>query len=267
MDPLLDPVAGMIEALLWDYEREWKPPGLELMEQADLLMWASATSSPYSSRVVRAVFTDRSADDEISRVVEFFEKRGKPFTWWIGPSTRPLDLGARLAAYGFELKGRDDGLARAVERLDIPLTSGVTLEPVESEEQVREMVSIASAGFGHSADVAEAMVRERLSYLALPERRGGFLLARVSGMAAGYAGWRDSGDGRCVYLSGAATLEEYRGRGIYSALLAARLSGAAERGRAWAAVQANPETSSPILRRHGFEQRCAVEVYEYRPAR
>lgn len=263
MEQTADQIARMVEALLWDYEPEWTPPGLELVERSDLLMWASASPSSNANRVVRAALTSSGADGEISRVIEFFHERERPFTWVIGPSTLPGDLGARLLSRGFTLRGRDHGLARRVETMDVAVPPDISIERVWNETQVREMVSISAAAFGYGPEAAEAVIRERLSYLSLPARRGGYLLARVNGRVVANAGWRDSTDGRCVYLSGAATLEEVRGRGIYTALLAARMSEAAERGCSWAAVQANPGTSSPILRRHGFRQYCVIEVYEH----
>jgi GNAT superfamily N-acetyltransferase len=50
----------------------------------------------------------------------------------------------------------------------------------------------------------------------------------------------------------AAVLEPYRGRGVYRALVAARLTYAAGHGATMALTQGRPSTSSPILQRLGF---------------
>jgi GNAT superfamily N-acetyltransferase len=47
-------------------------------------------------------------------------------------------------------------------------------------------------------------------------------------------------------------LEEFRGRGIYRALLSARLAYAVHHGATMALVKGRVETSGPILRRAGF---------------
>jgi GNAT superfamily N-acetyltransferase len=76
------------------------------------------------------------------------------------------------------------------------------------------------------------------------------LLARVDGQPAG-AGWatvREDG----VLINGGAVDAHYRGRGIYRALVAARLQLAREHGVAGLGVQANPATSGPILAGLGF---------------
>lgn len=54
-------------------------------------------------------------------------------------------------------------------------------------------------------------------------------------------------------LWGAAVLEEFRGRGVYRALVAARVHDARSRGATLAIVHAE-QTSSPILRRLGFRK-------------
>ena len=126
---------------------------------------------------------------------------------------------------------------------------------------MHELVDMDARLWGYSPETLEALRRERLDYLRFPGRRGGTLLARVGGVLVGLASWRDSADGRAVYLTGAATLPKDRGRGVYAALLARRLRDARERGAEIATVQANPDTSSPILRRRGFEKLCEVRVY------
>src|SRR5205823_14093642 len=88
--------------------------------------------------------------------------------------------------------------------------------------------------------------------LGVPGRRGGFLVAYLGDAPVANAGYRYSSDGRCVYLTGAETVEQFRGRGVYKTLIAHRAAKTAERGCDLASILANPETSAPILARHGF---------------
>ena len=83
-----------------------------------------------------------------------------------------------------------------------------------------------------------------------PARR--FFLARVGGEPAG-AGWATvHRDG--VLLNGGAVHPRFQGRGVYRALVAARLGLAREVGAAGLGVQAKPDTSGPILSRFGFRR-------------
>lgn len=97
-----------------------------------------------------------------------------------------------------------------------------------------------------------------MAYLAMPGRRGGFLVAYLDGVAVANAGYRYSSDGRCVYLIGAETVEQFRGRGVYASLVAHRAARAAERGCVIASILANTETSAPMLTRRGFTDHGAL---------
>ncbi len=55
-------------------------------------------------------------------------------------------------------------------------------------------------------------------------------------------------------FGGAATLPAHRGRGAYTALVAARLEEAARAGAEAAIIQANRATSAPIAAKLGFEE-------------
>ena len=57
-------------------------------------------------------------------------------------------------------------------------------------------------------------------------------------MAIANAGYRYSSDGRCVYLTGAETVEQFRGRGVYKTLIAHRAARAVERGCVLASILA-----------------------------
>jgi GNAT superfamily N-acetyltransferase len=87
-------------------------------------------------------------------------------------------------------------------------------------------------------------------YLA-PDGYVSIYLALVDGRPASTA-WSFYPPGsRFVGLFGGTTLEAYRGRGLYTALLAARAQEAIRRGRQFLHVDAG-EMSRPILQRQGF---------------
>jgi GNAT superfamily N-acetyltransferase len=123
--------------------------------------------------------------------------------------------------------------------------------------RIVEVADAATARVGlqlahHEGAELESDVDERMEYLALATRRGGFLVAYIGGTPVANASYRYSADGRCVYLTGAETLESFRGRGVYKALVAYRAARAFTRGCTLAAILANRDTSAPILARHGF---------------
>jgi len=68
-------------------------------------------------------------------------------------------------------------------------------------------------------------------------------------------------DSPTVLLGGAATLEEYRGHGIYTALVARRLADARVDGRTAAVIQGDRKTSAPICAKLGFREICGLEMF------
>lgn len=79
-----------------------------------------------------------------------------------------------------------------------------------------------------------------------------FLIAFIGDEPVGNAGYRYSEDRACVYLTGAETVPEYRGRDVYKALVAFRATAALRRGCRIASILANTDTSAPILSPRGF---------------
>ncbi len=132
----------------------------------------------------------------------------------------------------------------------------------ETEEEIRQAVAVSAPVWGYSPEQQEQLVLERVGYLGIRNRRGGYLLAMVGGQAAGTASYRYSGDGRTIYLSGASTLPYFRGRGVFHALVQWRLAQARARGCRLAAVLARQGTSAPILRNLGFTRYFDMPVYQ-----
>jgi GNAT superfamily N-acetyltransferase len=129
-----------------------------------------------------------------------------------------------------------------------PLNSELRVAEVATPEMTRISLELAH----HDSAQIERDVAERMAYLRVPSRRGGFLVGYLGDLPVANAGYRYSSDGRCVYLTGAETVEQFRGRGVYKTLTAHRAARAVERGCVLASILAHTETSAPILARHGF---------------
>jgi GNAT superfamily N-acetyltransferase len=67
-------------------------------------------------------------------------------------------------------------------------------------------------------------------------------------------------------LWGGSTLPEWRGRGIYSALVAVRAARARERGCRWLTVDCSP-MSLPILKRRGFQVLSVITPFVWSPGK
>lgn len=151
------------------------------------------------------------------------------------------------------------GEARALA-VDVELPEGVTLRTVTEESEVRAMSSMVDGVFGDPVSDARAD-----SYLRE--------LARGEGMEL----WVAEADGQMVSAGrlqpvpgtdfagiwGGATLPQWRGRGIYRALTAARARSALRLGKTLVHSDST-EFSRPILERSGLVKASTTTPYTWR---
>jgi hypothetical protein len=188
---------------------------------------------------------------------------GRSTIWWLGPSTRPVDLEERLRAMGFR-----DPPDRAVD-----LVAMATVVPPDAPEGVDVRRVETLDDYARAAEL-------RWDAFGVPEHRreeerGGLEDAYRRTVEAGsvvyyvaYVDGRPAATGACVVsprgllLFGGATAAWARGRGLYRALVRARWDEAVARGTPALVVEADPRTSEPILRSLGFVEVCRLRRLE-----
>jgi len=124
-----------------------------------------------------------------------------------------------------------------------PLPGAVTTRAVQSREDAADYERASAAAWGYRQP-SEADIDR--TFAGLP---AGYFVGYWEGTPAGAGGYTLAGE--VARLWGAGVVAAYRGRGIYRALVRARLAEAAGRGATLALVHAEP-TSSPVLQRLGF---------------
>lgn len=251
----------MAEAMMWDYEPDFMPAGMEIVERDDVLMWrrphGPLAQRRWSNRVSYVRSSPERIEALIGEILAFFGS--VPFTWVVGPSSSPGDIAARLVPRGLVDVGDGDLLTAT-----LPISGLRSLPDLQIVETDDETVASTGLRLAHpGADEMElaVMLRERLAYLRHPGRRGGYLVAFLAGQPVANAGYRYSSDGSCVYLTGAETVERFRGRGIYQSLVAHRAAAAERRGCGYAAIRARRDTSLPILTKRGFVDHGHLPIF------
>ncbi len=190
-------LAKLVESSLYDYEPDWSPPGLHLVDRPDLLMWSTSSPERGANRVARARWTEAEAEKGIDEVLAYFHDRNRAFTWCVGPSSMPADLDLRLEARGFVRDHVDLMLTAELPVQGLRTNRQVRIEHVRDEAGVISFQRLSrEAHSDRSEQEFDAAITARLSYVRLPARRGGMLLAYLGGELAGNASWRDSADGR-----------------------------------------------------------------------
>jgi hypothetical protein len=201
----------------------------------------------------------RDLDKVIKEQITYFAAITQPFTWHVFEHDRPPELAGRLTAHGFQKDEEPDivliyDLTRAPFSSDLP--SGMVIRRLSSADQLVEVASIEQSCLGSD-------FRWLIPRLLLQMGEPGYLsiyMAYVEErpVSAGWIIYPPGSQFACLY--GGATLPEFRGRGIYSSVLSARLKETVQRGRRYAVVGAG-EMSRPILLMCGF--RPLTTSYDY----
>lgn len=185
----------------------------------------------------------------IAEARELAASHGLRCIWILDPHARPADLPDRLAASGIRPEDEvavmvlpaDAGLDAADARVEL-------LDALRDAETFRIAEAVQAAAFG--GDPAPRQDGRLADARADVGRR--FLLALLDGVPAG-AGWATVHE-HGVFINGGAVVPRFRGRGVYRALVAARVEMARRAGVAGVGVWARPDTSGPILTRLGFTE-------------
>lgn len=206
------------------------------------------------NEVTRVQLADHEADAVIDATLAQYAAQDIRFKWVVTPSCRPRDLGERLARRGMSHRSCVV-MAADLADLRIPPSPDVTVEPVDLTN-VDTFADVVTAGWDMQGTPLAELQRAQI---ADPARRHRGFLARVDGRPAG--GANHILLERSAYFIGAVVLPEFRGRGVYRALIAARLAALAEAGIRLVTIQALVDTSAPILARLGFTPLADLDVY------
>jgi GNAT superfamily N-acetyltransferase len=198
----------------------------------------------------------QDADAALAAQVRYFGALGRPFEWKLYGHDRPADLGSRLLSAGFTPEPAETLMvARAAGIPDTPAPDGVRLLPVTDQAGVELVADVHDAAFG----AGRVHIRQAL----LAQLAAGTVVAVVAmaGDVPISAARMDLPTGtRFAGLWGGGTVPEWRGRGVYRALVAYRAREAVARGYEYLQVDASDQ-SHPILLRLGFAELTTTTPY------
>jgi GNAT superfamily N-acetyltransferase len=211
------------------------------------------------SGVVWSDLDEGSADAAIAAQVERFAKLGGEWEWKHHSHDRPPDLPQRLVAAGFTPEPQEALLVAEIAALDLGPAAppGIDVYEVAGADDAADLVAVHHAVFGEDHSALRGVLLAALERDPVP----------VVGVVA-YAGAIPVAAARVEFnagtefasLWGGGTLPEWRGRGVFRALVAQRARMAAARGFRYVQVDAMP-MSRPILRRLGFVELATTTPY------
>jgi GNAT superfamily N-acetyltransferase len=214
----------------------------------------------YHNAVVAASLDDASADRVIAESLQVLKDQAVPGSWHVGPSMRPLDLGARLPAAGFTHGGSEPGMAVELSQLSETRLApdGLRVARVDSDDALEIWTETLGRGFGEGERearwVGEVYRREGLAdpwrhYLGWLD--GEPVATATIFLAAGVAG---------VYF--VMTVPEARRRGIGGAITLAALQDARDSGIQYAVLGSSAAGRS-VYAGLGFRELCTIDLYEW----
>ena len=204
------------------------------------------------NEVMYSLLDEHSADAAIDEAIAIYRDLGLKFRWNAAPGSGPANLGARLVRRGLdESWGR--GMACSTEIAVAPSRDDIKVG-VAGADTLAHYTRVMAAGWSADPIALAAMHRHLVA-----DERYHLFVAYCDGepaAAASYIAFAHS-----AFLMGGVVLPRYRGRGLYRALVAARLAHARSLGLELATTHAREATSAPILERIGFDTICRFAMY------
>ncbi|MEV6241520.1 GNAT family N-acetyltransferase [Lentzea sp. NPDC051838] len=200
-------------------------------------------------------------DEVIARQRDFFAARDQSVEWKTWSHDKPADLPQRLTAAGFEHDATETVLIGLAAEMVTPVDlDGIVLRETRDPEDIRRAMVSSDEAFGK--DVSRYMIP------FLNDRKDNpntvIVVAEADGRIVSSARLEVVAGTEFGGLWGGSTLAEYRGRGIYRALIAHRAQVALSRGVKYLQVDAS-EDSRPILERLGFVKVTTTSGYVWKP--
>jgi len=235
-------------------------PGMKRESFPDLVRFSRV--GPGVNFVLYSHLQPETADITIQAQIDELKAFEGPFEWKTYQHDRPTDLGDRLKNHGFIPDTPAPVLCLDLDELPASLTMppSADIRRLVDAAELSQVVAIHERVWGGDFSwIPERFSREL--------RQPGFLeiyLAYVEGKAVS-VGWTHFQEwSGFASLWGGSTVPAFRGRGLYTAILAQRVQAAQARGRRYVTVEAEA-ASHRILVRHGFDELTKTTTFAWEP--
>lgn len=200
-----------------------------------------------------------TADGAVAAQLRHFAELGQEFEWKLYGHDRPADLGERLSRAGFTPEPEETLMVADLEEtvLDAEPPEGVRLLGVTDAAGVDMMAEVHARAFGQDGS---RLHRDLLNRLAAGQDTLVAVVALAGDRPVAAARLETVPGTDFAGLWGGGTVEGWRGRGLYRALIAHRARAAAARGHRYLQVDAGDQ-SRPVLQRLGFRALTTTTPY------
>lgn len=213
--------------------------------------------------VVWSDLDEAGADAAIAEQIAHYSGLGHEFEWKLYGHDLPVDLGQRLRDAGFSALPEETLMIAEVAdlTLDIEPPEGIRILPVTDRAGVDLVADVHEKAFGTDS----SRLRHQLLARLTDDPDSVVAVVALAGDVPVSAARMEMVPGtRFAGLWGGGTVEGWRGKGIYRALVAHRARAAVDRGYRYLQVDAM-SASRPVLERLGFEPLTTTTPYVYVP--
>jgi ribosomal protein S18 acetylase RimI-like enzyme len=234
--------------------------GVEIYDGQDVKWMISGLAHPLMNAVMSARFRPDETHERVKATLDRFRAQNLPLSWWVGPSSRPADLGDHLQARGLVHASDTAGMAADLLAVneDVRSPPGLAIERVGDLEAVKKWLQPAVRCFQLPDFWASFFLHASAHQGFGPEVPWLHYVGSLEGepvacsslfLGAGVAG---------VYNVG--TVPEARRQGIGTAITIAPLRDARAMGYRVGILHAS-EQGFDMYRRLGFVEYCTFGVY------
>jgi ribosomal protein S18 acetylase RimI-like enzyme len=233
-------------------------PWAEINDDGDVIWGTTGLPIAAFNGATNARFTSATADDRIEAVLGAFRERRVDMTWFVGPTSSPPDVVARLVDHGLVPTMPEPGMACPLEGWSTPRPPGdVAIEVVTDEVAFHEAARVMFEGFEMPEAVLPLFVDRYRGFCVGPDSIQRVFLARIEGApVATSLGFMLDG---VLGVYNVATIPAARRRGAGAAVTAAAMLDGQRRG-AHAAILESSSMGRSVYERLGFRQVCEVTV-------
>jgi GNAT superfamily N-acetyltransferase len=204
-----------------------------------------------------------NADAAIQGELARFAALGRGFEWKYYDHDGPADLLERLAGHGFELDEVEAIMALDLEEAQKspPPPPGLELRKLVTPEELGPLASVEEAVWQEDPSPIIESLAQRLRDAPLSTS---VYLALMDGLPVSAAWISFPEASPFASLWGGSTLEAWRGRGVYTALLGQRMAEAKARGYRFLTIDASP-MSRAIVEKKGFRLLALSRPCNFKP--
>ena len=230
----------------------------------DLTRYISGAPAHILNGVADARLPDERLDAILDETLARFKARSAPMIWWVGPSTRPEGLGARLEAHGLRYDGETPGMAVDIAALSQTGTTipSLSIAPATSEDDLVEWARIMALGFGVPEALIPTLAEMAMRHCMRADPQWAYYLARLDGRPVATTSMFPYAGVAGIYC--VATLPEARGRGIGAEITRQALLRASEQGYRVGVLQSS-DMGFSVYRRLGFQTILEFRLYSWTP--